>query len=280
VQAKSNGKAARAGLEAAPQNSLIGEKLKMKASHFASATAIALLGAGFAVRAADVIPSNIAAAVASPNRPTKDTDRDAARKPAEVLAFAKVKSGEQVLELIPGGGYFTRLLSGAVGPSGHVTEAVPLIGGADMSKASNGVAADPHFTNVSEVPMSPESLAKAAGQYDLVWTSQNYHDLHLSQLKLDVVGLDKQFFAALKPGGEFFIEDHAAKPGSDVTPTADALHRIDEDAVKREVESVGFKLVGESDVLRNPADDHSLNVFKPEIRGHTDQFLLVFKKPK
>jgi predicted methyltransferase len=279
VQAKSNGKAARAGLKAAPQNSLIGEKLKMKASHFASAAAIVLLGAGFAVQAADAIPSNIAAAVASPNRPTKDTDRDAARKPAEVLAFAGVTSGEQVLELIPGGGYFTRLLSGSVGPSGHVTEAVPLIGGADMSKASNGVAADPHFANVSEIPMSAESLAKAPGAYDLVWTSQNYHDLHLTQLKLDVVGLDKLIYAALKPGGEFFIEDHAAKPGTGIS-TTDALHRIDEDFLKQEVESVGFKLVGESDVLRNPADDHSLNVFKPEIRGHTDQFLLVFKKPK
>ena len=128
--------------------------------------------------------------------------------------------------------------------------------------------------------MSPDALLKGAGQYDLVWTSQNYHDLHLSVLKLDVVGLDKLIFASLKPGGEFFIEDHAAKPGSDVTPTADALHRIDEDFVKKEVESVGFVLAGESDVLRNPADDRTLNVFKPEIRGHTDQFLLVFKKPK
>jgi len=252
----------------------------MKATHFAAAAAIALLGAGVASHAAHATPSSIALAVQNPNRPDKDTARDAARKPVEVLNFAGVKPGQQVLELIPGGGYFTRLLSVAVGPSGHVTEAVPLIGGADMSKASNGVAADPHFTNVSEEPMSGEALAKTPGQYDLVWTSQNYHDLHLSQLKLDVVGLDKLIFASLKPGGEFFIEDHAANPGGDVTATADALHRIDEAFVKTEVESVGFKLVGESNVLRNPADDHSLNVFKPEIRGHTDQFLLVFKKPK
>jgi predicted methyltransferase len=250
----------------------------MKASHFAAAAAIALMG--FAAGGALATPSTIALAVHNPNRPDKDTVRDDARKPVEVLNFAGVKPGQQVLELIPGGGYFTRLLSVAVGPAGHVTEAVPLVGGADMAKASNGVAADPHFTNVSEEPMSPDALLKGAGQYDLVWTSQNYHDLHLSVLKLDVVGLDKLIFASLKPGGKFFIEDHAAKPGSDVTPTADALHRIDEDFVKKEVESVGFVLVGESDVLRNPADDHTLNVFKPEIRGHTDQFLLVFKKPK
>src|ERR1700729_2782665 len=93
----------------------------MKASHFATAAAIALVGGVVALHAAVAIPANIAAAVASPNRPDKDTSRDAARKPAEVLAFAGVKPGEQVLELIPGGGYFTRLLSGAVGSEGHVT---------------------------------------------------------------------------------------------------------------------------------------------------------------
>jgi predicted methyltransferase len=251
----------------------------MKLAHFAAAAAVALVSGALAVSAA-ASPSLIALAVHNPNRPDKDTARDDARKPVEVLNFAKVRPGEQVLELIPGGGYFTRLLSVAVGPTGHVTEAVPLIGGADMSKASNGVAADPHFTNVSEVPMSGDSLAKTPGQFDLVWTSQNYHDLHLSQLKLDVVGLDRLIYAALKPGGEFFIEDHAAKPGSEVTATADALHRIDEDFVKKEVESVGFVLVGESDVLRNPADDRTLLVFNQAIRGHTDQFLLVFKKPK
>jgi len=228
--------------------------------------------------AAATIPAYIAASVANPARPAADTARDAARKPAEVLSFAGVKPGQQVLELIPGGGYFTRLLSGAVGPSGHVTEAVPQLAAQDVRQTSNGVAADPHFGNVSEMAMSPEALAGVHGM-DLVWTSQNYHDLHLTRLKLDVVGLDKEIFAALKPGGVFFIEDHAAKPGSG-TSTTDAEHRIDEDFVKQEVESVGFKLVGESDILRNPADDHSLLVFDPAIRGHTDQFLVKFRKPK
>ena len=247
-------------------------------SRLLAATACAALALGVcAVAAAVAIPPNIAAAVANPNRPQKDTDRDAARKPAEVLAFAGVKPGETVLELIPAGGYFTRLLSGAVGPGGHVTEAVPLSGGQDMSAASNGLAADPHFSNVSEMAFTPDAIGKV-GSVDLVWTSQNYHDLHLKQLSLDVVGLDRQIYAALKPGGVFFIEDHAAKPGSGLT-APDTLHRIDEDVVKQEVESVGFKLVGESDILRNPADDHSLLVFNPAIRGHTDQFLLKFRKP-
>jgi predicted methyltransferase len=249
----------------------------MQVRLLAAVAVVALAGGAVAVGAA-TIPSNIAAAVANPNRPSKDTDRDAARKPAEVLAFAGVKSGQTVIELIPGGGYFTRILSGAVGPRGHVTEETPLRGGQDMSAASNGVAADPHFANVSEVALTPDAIAKA-GPADLVWTSQNYHDLHLTVLKLDVVGLDKQIYAALKPGGTFFIEDHAATPGTGIS-TTDAEHRIDEDYLKKEVESVGFKLAGESDALRNPADDHSLKVFDAAIRGHTDQMLLIFRKPK
>jgi predicted methyltransferase len=251
----------------------------IKASYFAAIASVALVGGAFAVHAAGSIPANIAAAVANANRPQADRDRDAARKPAEVLAFAKVKTGEQVLELIPGGGYFTRLLSGAVGAKGHVTEAVPQLTGApDVKPTSNGVAADPHFTNVTETAFSPTATLGAAS-YDLVWTSQNYHDLHLTRLNLDVVAIDKAIFAALKPGGTFFIEDHAAKPGTGIS-TTDAEHRIDEDFLKKEVESVGFKLAGESDALRNPADDHSLKVFDPAIRGHTDQMLLIFRKPK
>jgi len=241
------------------------------------ATAASVLALGAGAVAQQILPPWATGAVANPNRPPADVARDAARKPAEVLAFSGVKPGDTVLELIPGGGYFTRLLSAAVGPKGHVIEEVPLRGGQDMSAASNGVAADAHFANVSETALSPDAIAKA-GPVDVVWTSQNYHDLHLTVLKLDVVGLDKQIYAALKPGGVFFIEDHAAKPGTGAT-APDTLHRIDEDFVKKEVESVGFKLAGESKILRNPADDHTLKVFDPAIRGHTDQFLLKFRKP-
>ena len=177
---------ARSGIEEHDWGELCHES-----SHFAAAAAIVVLGAGCRrpPRPAP-IPSSIAAAVANPNRPRKDTDRDAARKPVEVLAFAGVKPGEQVLELIPGGGYFTRVLSGAVGPKrsrhrgGAASSAAPT-----SRKASNGVAADPQFRQCQrDADVRLSRSAKTPGQYDLVWTSQNYHDLHLTQLKLDVVG--------------------------------------------------------------------------------------------
>jgi predicted methyltransferase len=114
---------------------------------------------------------------------------------------------------------------------------------------------------------------------DLIFTAQNYHDLHLTQLKLDVPALDKGWFAMLKPGGTLFILDHVAPAGAPVTETADKLHRIDPAAARSEVEAAGFVFDGESDVLRNPADPHTLIVFDPSIRGHTDQFIFRFKKP-
>src|ERR1700678_1015403 len=131
-----------------------------------------------------IAPAWINAVVMDEHRPKADTDRDAARKPAEVLTFSGLRRGDKVIELIPGGGYFTRLLSLAVGPRGHVTEVIPnLTGAADVGQKSNGVSSAPHFANVTEAHPAPGELAKL-GPADVVWTSQNYHDLHLARFKL------------------------------------------------------------------------------------------------
>ena len=136
----------------------------MKASHFAAAAVIALLGVGVAVNAAT--PDTGATSPPpspSPNRPDADTGRDAARKPAEVLAFAGVKPGEKVLELIPGGGYFTRhplRRGGSDGP--RLPRRCRQLAAADVRQTSNGVAADPHFANVSETAMSPRPWPRPA----------------------------------------------------------------------------------------------------------------------
>jgi predicted methyltransferase len=229
--------------------------------------------------AASAQPAYVTAAVADPARPAADTARDPARKPIDMMVFAQVKPGDHVLELIPGGGYFERIFSGVVGPNGHVYEAIPAIGGSDASPKSNGIAADPHYVNITELNMSaPGDIAKNA-PYDLIWTSQNYHDLHLTRLHLDIAALDAGLFAALKPGGVFIIVDHAAELGSGTRDT-DKMHRIDEDLVKAEMKTAGFVLEDESNVLRNPADTHTLLVFDPAIRGHTDQFVLRFRKPR
>jgi predicted methyltransferase len=244
----------------------------MKTPMLFAATAGALALAGAVIAA----PGYVASAVANPARPAADTARDAARKPAEVLAFSGVKPGDKVLELIPGGGYFTRLFSDAVGPRGLVYAAAPAVNpetGVAVAKA-----VDPAWPNVMPVALKLSGPA-VPEPVDIIFTAQNYHDFHLDRLHLDVPALDKQLFSLVKPGGLLVIEDHAAEAGSGLRDP-NVLHRIDEATVKQEVEAAGFVLVGESDVLHNPADDHKLKVFDPAIRGHTDQFLLKFRKPR
>jgi predicted methyltransferase len=112
---------------------------------------------------------------------------------------------------------------------------------------------------------------------DLVWTAQNYHDVK-NQPNIDMLAFDKGIFNSLKPGGVFIVLDHVAK--ADTPNATSTLHRIDPAVVKREVEAAGFKYEGESSVLRNPADDHTLGVRDAGIRGKTDQFIYKFRKPK
>jgi predicted methyltransferase len=241
----------------------------------------ALVTAGLAIPAAQAagLPKYISAAVADPARPAADKERDASRKPAETLAFAGVKPGDWVLELAPGKGYFTRLLSAAVGSKGQVT--IYTVSAPPKPDAPPppvvAIAADPHYSNV-KVTLARLSDVRPTNSFDLVWTTQNYHDLH--NLKdIDVATINKTIFAALKPGGIYFVLDHAAEAGSGSRDT-NTLHRIDEETVKQEGKAAGFELVGESKILRNKDDPHTAKVFDPPIQGHTDQFLLKFRKPK
>jgi len=234
-------------------------------------------GAAYAKPSAAVV-----AAVADKGRPEADTKRDAARKPAEMLEFAGIKPGQTVVDFLPGGGYFTRIFSKAVGPKGTVYAAYPPPRApADPAKppptpAAQTIAADPAYANVKPLQVAMATFAIPA-KADVVWTSQNYHDLH-NVKGLDLAAFNKQIFDALKPGGVYVVLDHVADPKTaDATST---VHRIDPAVVRREVEAAGFKFDGESDVLRNPADDHSKPVFDPAVRGHTDQFVYKFRKPK
>ena len=244
-----------------------------------AATIMSALAVG---RAPAATPDFIAAAVADSNRPAADTERDANRKPAATLEFAGVKPGEQIAELLPGGGYFTRLFSKAVGGAGHIYALVPApspdapAGAPDFAARIKALAADPNYPNVSVV-IEPFSELKTPVPVDLVWTSQNYHDLH-NFPGLDLGVFNQMVFEALKPGGIYLILDHAAAPGSGTSQTA-TLHRIDPQTVKREVLAAGFIYDGQSDVLRQPNDPRTAKVFDPSIRGRTDQFILKFKKP-
>lgn len=250
----------------------------MKIQSLIGAVCAGILVAGSAA-AAEGVPSNVAAAVADSGRPAAETALDGARKPAEVLAFAGVKPGMRVVDVIPGP-YWDHLFSKAVGPSGHVYMFLPL----EIAKAekipvpTNGATPFPDYPNVT-VNAAPVNAFSTSEPVDVVWIRQNYHDLYDPFMgPADVPAFNKAVFKALKPGGLYVIIDHSAPDGSGLADT-NTTHRIDAAVVKKDMAAAGFQFVGESNVLRNPADTRDKLVFDPAIRGKTDQFIYLFRKP-
>ncbi len=223
----------------------------------------------FAAAPALAAPSAaVMAAVADAGRPDNDKAVDALRKPAETMEFAGVKPGDKVAELAPGAGYFTRIIAKTVGDSGKVYT----YAGRPTVPANPPVAA-----NVTPVAGANADFA-VPEPVDVVWTSRNYHDFQNAP-NADMVAINKKVFAALKPGGTYFILDHAAAADApdDVHM---ALHRSKEAVVRSQVEAAGFRFVASSDILRNPADDKTKRVQDQDVRGKTDQYLLKFVKPR
>ncbi|WP_010215500.1 class I SAM-dependent methyltransferase [Sphingomonas sp. PAMC 26621] len=219
-------------------------------------------------------------ALADPSRAT-DRRQDARRHPAELVALAHVARGQNVLDLIPGGGYWTRIFSRVVGPTGHVYAVWPnayaKLATRDVT-ALRKTAASPAYRNVA-VAIQPQALPTAPTPLDVVWTSQNYHDYadpFLGSPGPDALARDA--FRLLRPGGYFIVIDHRSAAGRGMADT-DTLHRIDPVIVRRQAEAAGFVFAGESRVLANASDPLTIKVFDPAIRGRTSQFAYAFRKP-
>jgi len=226
-------------------------------------------------------PQALDAALADPARAAARQAADARRKPAELIAFAGVRPGDKILDLIPGDGYWTRIFAKLVGPQGKVYAVWPeRYGRLAMGnvKSLQQLSADKYYGNiVTEV--QPGTTLTAPEQLDVVWTSQNYHDYPDEFMgKGDPSVLNKAVFAILKPGGTYIVIDHMAQVGSGMRDT-ERFHRIDPAIVRQQVQSAGFRFVGESKVLNNPADPLNIAVFDKAIRGHTSQFAYKFVKP-
>jgi predicted methyltransferase len=247
---------------------------------FALAIGLALVSslAVTSAHAAKAPPAYVLAAVADASRPAGDSKDDALRKPAEVIVFAGVRPGQSVGEYLPGGGYWTRMLSGVVGPRGKVYALETTTWGQENIDATKKVLGEPGRSNVS-LDLAPLGSFHLPEKVDVFWTTLNYHDLHVPKYaNVDMAAFNKAVFDALKPGGTYFIEDHAAAAGTGFSDSP-KLHRIEKAQVIKEVEAAGFNLAGESSLLANPDDDHSKTVFTPALHLKTDQFLLKFKKP-
>lgn len=219
-------------------------------------------------------------ALADPARKDQ-SEADARRHPAELLALAELRPGARVLDLVPGSGYWTRIISAAVGPKGRVygvwPEAYSKMAVSDV-QALRALASNPHYANVTVLEQKSVTLS-APERLDVVWTSQNFHDYDNPFMgKPSSAAFARTVYGLLKPGGVFVVIDHQAAPGRGIKDT-DTLHRIERDTVVREAVAAGFKLEGESAVLRNAADPLTIKVFDKSIRGRTSQFALKFRKP-
>jgi predicted methyltransferase len=234
----------------------------------------ALLTAGAAAASA---PAVIAKAVADPARPEADRKADALRDPADTLAFAGVKPGMTVAELFPGGGYYTRMIADVVGPKGAVV-GIENAGWKGAVKADREALAAMNKPNVTLEVEPFGQMELAPGKADLFWITQNYHDLKIAQYgQVDMAAFNKAVFAALKPGGTYFVLDHQANPGASLADTA-KLHRVEKAVVIKEVTAAGFRLAGEGKFLNRADDDHTRPIF--DLKGKTDQYALKFVKPK
>jgi predicted methyltransferase len=226
----------------------------------------------------------IAAAIADPGRPATDREQDATRRPDEILGFLGVAPGMRVLDAFSAGGYYTELLARIVGSRGEV---IAYNNPPYAKFAQKGIAAryaDDRLPNVRQVTSTLEDLELEPDSLDAAIFVMSYHDLYWrpadgSWPPTDPALLLAKLHAALKPGGVIVVQDHVAAPGGEVSEVVDKLHRIDPAVVKRDFARAGFELDGTSDALAHPADDHTVNVFNPAIRGKTDQFVFRFRKP-
>lgn len=237
---------------------------------------IALLATALALGAAPAQAGNsraakaVAAAVADAARPAADSARDTARKPMQMLKFAGVRPGMVVGELLPGGGYFSRIFAKAVGPRGKVFAYLPAAAPPRFAEMFKPVTDNPAYANVTLL-LQPDFAPPEP--IDLVWISQNYHDLHNRGGSAEAT--NAAVFKALKPGGRYVIVDHVAAPGAGFQ---EKLHRIEPAMIRAEVEKAGFVFDGEDTSLRRSDDDHSKPVF--ELHDQTDQIVYRFRKPR
>jgi len=246
--------------------------------------ALVLLLAGAPLAAKPAAPVTIAAAVASQNRTPDNVKLDAGRKPAQVLAFLGLKPGMHVLDLFGANAYWAEMTAPVVGPKGHVTVWQPSQFYREKGKAAFE-AFEAKNPNVSIVTSPFEAPALPKNYADFVILNDNYHDTYWENSKLGIPRMDpnaflKAVYASMKPGGVIGVIDHVASPNSDTRATVEKYHRIDPNVVKADFKRAGFVLVGSSDLLRNPADKHDVEVHDASIKGKTDRFIFKFKKPR
>lgn len=221
----------------------------------------------------------LATILAGESRSAEDRARDAGRRPAEVIAAMGIEPGMRVLELLAAGGWYTEVLSLAVGPDGHVT-AHNTAGALQMREGANEIAlsarlADGRLPNVSRLNKEFADLTAADGPFDLAFTALNLHDIYNRGGDDAAIAAAAAIYSTLRPGGYFVVIDHAGREDQDNVE----LHRMLKRDAIRVIEAAGFELDIDSDLLQSTGDDMTQHIRAEGLRGYTNRFLLRFRKP-
>jgi len=223
--------------------------------------------------------ADLASSLADAGRSAEDRARDGGRKPAEVVQFLGIERGMTVLDLLAASGWYTEVLSVAVGPKGRVyaqnTSFLLEMRGGYVDRAISARLAGDHLPNVTRLDEELNSLSLEPESLDAAVTALNFHDLYNGYGPDATVSILSAVYDRLKPGGIFGVIDHVGAAGLD----NEKLHRIERSRAIEAATRAGFTLEAESDLLRNPADDHTQSVFAPGLRGRTDRFVLRLRKP-
>ena len=205
-------------------------------------------------------------------------------KKSELIRFAHIEAGATIIDVYPGDGGWTRVLSDTVGPEGRVYSFVPAEVAhfkTDPVGSMRTLAKEPGRENVEVVSADLVAMPEVTQPADVLWLHLFYHDLHTALIQArgaTAAAFNRAVYQRLKPGGSYVIVDHAAAAGSG-TSDGPSLHRIDPASVREEVEAAGFALAAESALLANKDDSHAIKVFDPSIKGQTDRFAYRFVKP-
>lgn len=221
-------------------------------------------------------------ALQAPQREVSDRIRDEARKPVEVLDFLGLEAGMKALDVYAAGGYFTYIISKAVGENGVVYAQTPP---SDQTYQDNRTEmtqaqaldikiAAGNLHNVIKLPQRMSNLELTANSLDFILLSQILHDYHNGS-PARAQRLLQQLYDLLKPGGIVGVIDHVGLEGLDNR----RMHRMQKSEAVSDFEAVGFIVEAESDLLHNPRDNYRRSIFDPILNRSTDQFLFRLRKP-
>ncbi len=233
---------------------------------------------------ASELPAHIKSALTHPDRPAEDLTRDVGRKPGEILTFAGLKEGMTVVDVNSAGGYYTEILSRAVGETGKVyAQNDPTYRSYLTTEQMEKRYGSGRLPNVSVLDTPSDPITAEPNTIDLITIMLAFHDYYYktearNNNHADVDSVVASLFAITKPGGHVVVIDHVGPDEGD-PDLWNTLHRISPKLTQQLFERAGFKLVKTSNALENPNNPSDLSPFDPKFRGQTNRFIHLYQKP-